>query len=256
MDSGKLKEILGKTDTEFASRVKSVLMKLGWISPEMKAALKELMGKLAKGKIVPKEDSPRFMELGDYAVKALDAELRKDPKQLIREKILEILGYMGNVGILSAVSPLLYAVSDPEPAVRLQALLALAKTAEDDKNFKQLDAMLVKAGAYQVLANHLSGDGDARVRLRAATVLGWMEVREAASLLMKAIGDKTESVGSESVWALQMISRVEVKEGESWSRQVENLKAWWAKKSKSLPKQLKPAKPFIRAKKKGTKKGK
>ncbi len=253
LDLATLKGILGKTDPEFAGRIKAVLKKLGWISPEMEAELKELMGKLRKKEVVPQEDSPRFRELGNYAVVALDQELRLHPLQIIREKICEILGDMGSAGILSAVDTLLFAISDPEPAVRLQAFRALSLTAREEDHFKELDERLVKLGAYELIVCHLAGDSDARIRLRAATVLGWMEAVNTAEALFAVLSsEKEENIVSEAVWALEMISAVETKSGEEWKARLARINEWWAKKKDSLPKQIKPGKPKIREKTKET----
>ncbi len=255
LDYQVLKQVLEKTDTEFAGRISGVLKKLGWVSPEMIAELKELMEKLAKKEVVPQEDGPRFRELGAYAAKALDAELRKNPEQLIREKICEILGDMGGVGILAAVDPLLYAAADPEPAVRLQAFRALAATAKEEDHFKALDELMAKLGAYEIVVSHLTGDPDPRVRLRAATVLGWMEAVNAAEVLMSVLTtEKEENVVSEAVWALETTAGLEVKSSDPWKARVAKVNEWWAKKKDSYPKQIKPVKPVIREKPKEEKK--
>lgn len=252
MDPAKLKEdVLGKTDTEFATRIKTVVKKLGWISPQMKAALELLMKKLRDKQIVPQEDSPRFMELGSYAAAALEKELEVQKNQSVREKICEILGSMGSAGILEVVEALLWAANDPEPPVRVQALRALALTARDDRNFKPLDRILKEKKAYPLLVNHLAKDPDRRVRLRAATVLGWMEAPGAAEALYNVMNlDKEPSVTSEAAWALQMISGVDADSDEKWDVTMGKLRAWWRKKKASLPPQIKPAEPAIRSKKK------
>jgi hypothetical protein len=262
-NEAKLKEILGKTDPEFASRVKKVCLELGWISPEMRESLKILLEKLRKDKIVPAEDGPSFTELGAFGAEALDAEFKKTRKQSIREKICEILGHLGNVGILGVVPTLLYATGDPEAPVRIQALRALKKTAEDDDNFKKMDKILTANKGYQILANHLAYDPDSTARLRSATVLGWMEAIQCTQVLYdvwhkKYNSAEEEKVTAEAVWALGYVSGVEYKEDEKWPDFERKVEAWYAKNKATLKKQMKPAKPAIRPKKKpkdGGKKG-
>ena len=252
----KLKEVLGKTDTEFSSRIKTLVKKLGWVSPEMKATLQLLMAKLRNKKGVPQEDSPRFAELGDYAAQALFAEMKVNRLASVRERICEILGSMGSAGILTVVDALLHGARDTEVPVRVRAFRALVLTARDENNFKPLDKIFGQKKAYQRFVNHLAFDPDLQVRLHAATVLGWMETPQATQALYAiVVRDANPSLSSESAWALLGISGIDSPEGEKWELTKAKLKAWWAKKKGTLRAQIVPAKPAIRVKPKTPDKG-
>ncbi|MHC5037789.1 MAG: HEAT repeat domain-containing protein, partial [Planctomycetota bacterium] len=243
---GALRKILGKENWDAEGLVRRVMWRHRWVSPKKKAKRVKLLTILRDEESLPADVFADFSELGWYGVEGLEKEFAKaKEKKKLRMKILEVLQLMSSQGVLDPMPFLLDLILEKaNPEVQNKAFTALVILARDvDKeDVKKLHKQFQGEKAYPMFVGFLRLDPDADIRVKAAAVLGYMEVKEAVQVLNKAaFEDEKEKVQGEAVEALRYIGGLP--DFDDWSAKVKAVKAWVASNLSKMPKQLSPAPP-------------
>ncbi len=222
-------------DPVFGASVRDAMLKLGWISPEMREQMADLLERIRTEKFDERGDSLLVQGLGKFAVDEITKELSAKLKEEIRVSLVSLLGELGKDGRLEVVPTLLGFLADPMPKVRGRSLWAIALSweNEDQKHREAFSKALDDRKAIPVVLALLRDDEAYYPRRSAARCLGILKRRDCVQALIDALDDNNVHVSNNAHEALTAITAATLKpEPAAW-------RAWWARAMAGYPPQAK-----------------
>ncbi|MCI0341766.1 MAG: HEAT repeat domain-containing protein [Planctomycetales bacterium] len=222
-------------DPVFGASVRDAMLKLGWISPEMREQMAEILERNRTEKFDSSGDGLLVQGLGKFAVEEVTKELSAKLKEDVRVNLVTLLGELGKDGRLEVLPTLLGLLADPMFKVRGRSLWAIAHSweNEDQKHRDALAKGLDERRAVPIVLSLLRDDEQMYVRRSAARCLGILRRRECVEALIEALDDKNPYVREHAHQALVAITAATLKpEPAAW-------KVWWERAKAGYPPQVK-----------------
>lgn len=233
-------------DPDFVARAKTALERLGWVSPEQRERMAELLQAIKDDDFDPLEDAFAVLECGLHAVNELDKALQsaewKTP-EMARQRgvVLKILGELASGGRFETLPVLVRHLGAAGPTERTAAARGLARAGDqpvddltgepDAVRLKALAAAVAKYGVVAPLLALASHGSDSGARAAAAAALGALMRTDAAEGLVLLAGHKDAAVAGAASAALAKISGKDLDGGPAWT-------GWWGGVKAEFPPQV------------------
>ncbi|MHC5018705.1 MAG: hypothetical protein ACYTGX_01070 [Planctomycetota bacterium] len=231
-------------DPDFIARARAALERLGWVSPEQKERMAELLQAIKDDDFDPLEDGFAVVECGLHAVKELDkalqsAELQKPEMGKQRVVMLKLLGGLGAAGRFEVLPVLVRHLGAKGAAEQGAAARGLGRTGDqpvdemgepDVARLKALDAAVTAHKVVAPLLALATHGADAAAREAATDALGQLKRKDAVAGLVALAGGSNAGVAAAANAALTAVTGQEL-EGAAWAN-------WWGGASGEYPAQV------------------
>jgi hypothetical protein len=231
-------------DPDFIARARAALERLGWVSPEQKERMAELLQAIKDDDFDPLEDGFAVVECGLHAVKELDTalqspELQKPEMAKQRLVMLKLLGGLGAAGRFEVLPALVRHLGAAGAAEQRAAARGLGRTGDqpvdemgepDEARLKALDAAVTAHKVVAPLLALATHGTDAGARGAAAAALGGLKRKDAVAGLVPLAGGTHADVAAAASDALAALTGQELA-GAAWAK-------WWGGASGQYPAQV------------------